>query len=140
MVRKTQVKNYILDACALIAFLRKEFGSEHLLKLFQNPHHRFFLHSVNLGEVYYDTLRLKGANIARELFLDIAKLPVEIIWNMDRPFIELAGKYKTAFRISYADSYVLALAEREKGIVLTTDHSEFDIVEESGKLTFFWLR
>lgn len=135
-----KIKTYILDACALIAFLRQEKGDEKLVKLFKDKQNRFYLHSINLGEVYYDTLRLAGKKQAQELFADVAKLPVEIVWIMDSSFLELVGKYKTSFPMSYADSFVLALAERENGIVVSTDHGEFDAVEKSGKIAFYWLR
>ncbi|TGO03416.1 hypothetical protein PN36_06595 [Candidatus Thiomargarita nelsonii] len=59
---------------------------------------------------------------------------------MDAPFIELIGKYKTSYRISYADCFVLALAERENAIVISTVHHEFDVIDETGKLFFYWLR
>jgi len=39
-------------------------------------------------------------------------------------FIEILGKYKTSFKISYADSFVLALAEQENATVISTDHHE----------------
>jgi len=52
----------------------------------------------------------------------------------------MEGKYKTSYRISYADAFVLALAEQEKAIVISTDHHEFDPVEKTGEIRFFWLR
>jgi predicted nucleic acid-binding protein len=135
-----EVTTYVIDACALIAYLRKEEGSDKLRVLFKDSNNRFFIHSVNVGEVYYDSLRISGKEKARELFGDIARLPINIIWTLDIPFIELVGKYKTSFSISYADSFVLALAEREGGTVISTDHHEFDAIEKTRVLAFYWLR
>ena len=98
------------------------------------------IHSVNFGEIYYDSLRVLGNEKVFELFEDIAKLPIDIIWTLDIPFIELIGKYKTSYRVSYADCFVLALAERENASVVTTDHHEFDAIANAGKLSFYWLR
>ena len=44
-----------------------------------------------------------------------------------------------SYKISYADSFVLALAEREEAIIVSTDHHEFNQVENDGILSFFWL-
>ncbi len=98
---------YVIDACGLIAYLRGEEGGDKLRELFRDDNSRFFIHSVNLGEVYYDTLRFSGQEKAQELFEDISELPVTVIWELDVSLIELAGKYKTSYRISYADSFVI---------------------------------
>jgi len=135
-----EVTTYVIGACALIAYLRKEEGGDKLRVLLKDSNNRFFIHSVNLGEVYYDSLRISGKERARELFGDIARLPINIIWTLDIPFIELVGKYKTSFSISYADSFVLALAEREGGTVISTDRHEFDAIENARLLAFYWLR
>lgn len=135
-----KIKTYVLDACALITFLRKEKGHEKLLTLFKENQIKFLMHAVNLGEVYYDTLRFCNKKQAHELFADIAQLPVNVVWILDTELLELAGKYKTGFSMSYADTFVLALAEREEAIVISTDHSEFDAVEKSGAVSFYWLR
>lgn len=135
-----KVTTYVIDACALIAYLREEQGSDKLCKLLKDRKNSFFMHSINIGEVYYDSLRISGEEKARELFDDIAKLPINVIWTLDIPFIHLVGKYKTSYKISYADSFVLALAEREGGIVISTDHHEFDPLEGAGVLRFSWLR
>ena len=130
---------YVIDACAFIAYLRKEEGSDKFSTLLKDQDNRFFMHSINLGEVYYDSLRVLEKKAIDELFDDIAKLPIHIIWTLDIPFIKLVGKYKTSYKISYADSFVLALAEREKATVISTDH-EFDDIEKEGKISFYWLR
>lgn len=135
-----KVTNYIVDACALIAYLREEKGNDKFCKLLKDRKCRFIMHSVNLGEVYYDSLRISGKEKASELFVDVAKLPISIIWTLDIPFLQLVGKYKTSFNISYADSFVLSLAERENGVVISTDHHEFDPIEGAGVLRFSWLR
>lgn len=51
-----EVSTYVIDACALIAYLRKEKGGGKLRELLKDSYNRFFMHSVNVGEVYYDSL------------------------------------------------------------------------------------
>jgi predicted nucleic acid-binding protein len=43
-------------------------------------------------------------------------------------------------RISFADAFALALAERPKIPLITTDHHEFDAVEQKGHFRILWLR
>lgn len=135
-----KVTNYVIDACALIAYLRGEEGGDKLRALLKEPGKKFFLHSVNLGEVYYDSLRFSNKEYADKLLEDVKKLPIHIVWNLDAEFIKLLGKYKTSFKTSYADTFVLSLAEREEATVITTDYHEFSVVESSCNLTFLWLR
>ncbi len=54
------MKTYVLDACALIAYLRDESGGEVLESMLAEENKRFLLHGVTLGEVYYDSLRTVG--------------------------------------------------------------------------------
>lgn len=134
------VKTYVLDACALIAYLRDESGGEVLENLLANPNHRFVLHAITLGEVYYDSLRTIGEVGAEELFSDMARLPVEVMWRLTPELLTQAGQYKTTERISFADSFVLALATLEQATVVSTDHHEFDEIKRKALLPFFWLR
>lgn len=135
------MKQYVLDSCALIAYFRDETGAELLEDLFtQVPESKFWLHAINLGEIFYDTLRTSGKDIATQLFIDIAALPINIVWNIEPDFLQIVGRYKVGYRMSYADAWVLALAERESAAVITTDRHEFGAVEAAGGLSFVWLR
>lgn len=134
------MKTYVLDACALIAYLRDESGGEVLESMLAEENKRFLLHGVTLGEVYYDSLRTVGKASADELFDDVAQLPVQVAWRLTPELLAQAGQYKTTHRISFADSFVLALANLEQATVISTDHHEFDELERKALLPFFWLR
>ena len=97
------------------------------------------MHAINFGEVYYDALRFSVQN-AKKIFNIMDKLPIEILWKIDKNIIEKAGYYKTNFKMSYADSYVLAIGDIQNANIITTDHHEFDAVEEKTNLKFCWLR
>jgi hypothetical protein len=47
---------------------------------------------------------------------------------------------KVEERISFADAFAPALAERLNIPLITTDHHEFDAVEQKGHFRFVWLR
>lgn len=136
----TALTSYVLDACALIAYLRNENGGEKLRQLFKQPDTRFFMHALNRGEVYYDSLRVVGADQAQKLLDDILQLPLNIIWTLDVRIIKSVGTYKTSYCVSYADAFVLALATQENALVISTDHHEFDVIEKAGEIRFYWLR
>lgn len=131
---------YILDACALIAYLRAEKGGEKVKLLLKNPQNEILMHAINLGEVYYDSIRGSGSEGADEILADIKKLPLKIVWNLDYNLIKRAGQFKTSHRISYADAFVLALADQVSGTIISTDHHEFDPIHQKGILNFFWIR
>jgi PIN domain nuclease of toxin-antitoxin system len=82
------ITTYVLDACALIAYLRKEPGGSTLRGMLKDSKKRFLMHAVNVGEVYYDSLRVSGTEKAQELFDDLACLPITIVWMLDISFLK----------------------------------------------------
>ncbi len=61
--------NYILDACALLAFLNDEEGAEKIEDLLNKSavsDISVSMSIINLFEVYYGELRDKGAEIAQK--------------------------------------------------------------------------
>ena len=54
--------------------------------------------------------------------------------------IQRVGVIKVAERVSFADAFALALAERLRVPLITTDHHEFDAIERKGHFRFLWLR
>jgi PIN domain nuclease of toxin-antitoxin system len=62
-----KINKYVIDACALIAFFQNETGGDKLSKLFKALDNEFFMHSINLTEVYYDAVYISGEEKAQEL-------------------------------------------------------------------------
>ncbi|MFC1716559.1 PIN domain-containing protein [Candidatus Poribacteria bacterium] len=126
----------VLDACAMIAFLRGEEGADAVTSLLLNED--CMAHAVNLCEVYYDCL-LRGDNesTARELIADLRSLDLTFREDMDEQFWQMVALYKARTRkaslhMPLADCFVLSLAEREKATIVTSDHHEFDLILEKG--------
>ena len=130
---------YIADACAVIALLRDENGGDKMRDLLLDPGNEMRMHAVNLGEVYYLAVRRKDAN-AGKIFEDIARLGVQIRRDLDDDFIRIVGKWKAGHGLAYADAFVLGLAERDIGTVVSTDHAELDAIAAQGAIRFYWLR
>ena len=134
---------YILDACALIALLRDEPGADVVEGVFKQALEKtatIVMNKLNLLEVYYDTCRLYDKRTADMVFEDIQQLPVVIQSELTDEVLKEAGRLKASYKISIADSVVLAEALVSGGALLTSDHHEFEAVEKSEKIKFHWIR
>ncbi len=134
---------YVVDACALIAYLFDEEGSslfQNLLQKAQNHKIDMFMHVANLGEVYYDIVKRNDIAIAQETYEDIKKLPIQFEDRISDQMVYKIGEVKTTFRISYADAFAAAQAVLSEAELITTDHKEFEPLEKSGIIKIKWLR
>lgn len=131
---------HCLDACAVIAYLRQEAGAEVLKEIIERPNTFLAMHVCNLGEVYYDFFRDDGLAAAQTAWANALALPLALRRDADDTFIQRVGVIKVAERVSFADAFALALAERVHVPLITTDHHEFDAIEQKGLLRFLWLR
>jgi len=78
--------HYVLDACALLAFLRGEEGADKIEALLLDNNNRCMAHAANLCEVYFNLVREYGETTARaaiQNFKNIGVLPVD---DMSEPF------------------------------------------------------
>ena len=107
--------NYVLDAGALIV--------DSLLRDSANV---CYAHAVNLCEVYYDFLRHAEERIAQEAMYDLYAAGVIERQDMGRHFWHAVGQHKARGGISLADCFCIALAQHLQGVVVTSDHREFD--------------
>jgi predicted nucleic acid-binding protein len=134
------VTTHGLDAGAVIAYVRQEPGAEVLKELIEQPTTFLAMHVCNLGEVYYDFFREDGLTAAQTAWTNTLALPLALRRDADDVFIQRVGVIKVEERISFADAFALALAERLNVSLITTDHHEFDAVERKGHFRFLWLR
>lgn len=136
-------KIYVLDSCALIAFFRKEKGSEIVMRKFQSATQKecaINMHKASLSEVYYDTLRFFGKEAAEKIFRILITLPVSLTNILNNTFIKRSGYFKVNHQVSFADCFVLALASIKKATIISSDHHEFDEIEKTKILSFLWIR
>lgn len=135
--------SYVLDACSLIALIRREAGSDRVAMLLHQAEKgtvHLFVHRVTLAEVYYDVLRSSGKEKADAALAALEALQIAVSYDLDITFIQTLSKYKVAHKISFADAFVLALAETQNATVVTSDRHEFGPIEENGILSFLWIR
>ena len=134
---------FLFDACALIAFFNDEEGAEkvdQLLKDGTRNQNSFFLHEINLLEIYYGLYRDEGEALAEETYLKILTLPIKIISGLRKHVFKEAGRLKSIYKISLADSIALSEAKVRKISLITCDHHEFDLLDQNKELDFLWIR
>ena len=137
------MKHYVLDACALIALLQDELGADkvsEVLNAANKGEATIIMHKANLLEVYYDAYRYRSKEQADLMLSEVSKRPITINAEItDEIFVE-AGRLKSLYRMSFADSFALAQASVSGGALLTSDHHEFEAVEQQEKIKFAWIR
>jgi len=131
---------HVLDASALIVFLREETGYERFVELLKQDESYFAMHIVNIGELYYVFWRSDGENKAEETWSKTTEMPIRIVNSLNESFVKRVGRWKVTQRISYADAFALATAEEHGVSLVTTNHREFDPIERAGLLKFYWLK
>ena len=135
--------NYLLDACALLAYINDEDGAdiiEDLLTRSTNGNVSLSMSIINVMEIYYGVYRDISIDEAEDILNEIISLPINIIDNMSVPVLREAGRIKASYRISLADSIALGLSSVNGFIIVTADHHEMDIIEKNEHIQFMWIR
>lgn len=134
---------YVLDACALIAVLSEEAGADKVVDVYEkviSGKAELVMNVINLLEVYYDDYRCHGKEAADKMLANVKALSIKIITETDDALFSEAGRLKANYRISLADAFALAQTKITGGILLTSDHHEFDIIEKKEPIRFLWIR
>ncbi len=132
---------YVLDSYALIGYLEDEpFADriEHLFRSAETGACRLYLHTIQLGEVYYITMREQGETGADLAYARIKSLPLTVINTVTETLLLTAARLKAQFPISYADAFAAATAKLSKAILLTGD-PEFKVLQKSRIISIEWL-
>jgi predicted nucleic acid-binding protein len=136
---------YVIDVCALIAAITDEEGSDVLADKFaaaiaDGEATTILMHKLNLLEVYYDIYRRSGEDAAKSLLEEMKGNPVTIVSEIGDELFSEAGRLKATYSVSLADTFALALAKTSGAQLITSDHHEFDVLEEYGEARFLWIR
>ena len=132
---------YVLDACALIAFLRREPGAEQVDALLADLQCQCMVHAINLCEVYYDVIRADNTEVAEQVVVDLLAAGIQVREDMDPLFWQQAGQFKVnPGRLALADCFALALAVRTGATLVTSDRQEFEPLELTGLCPLRFIR
>jgi len=138
------VQEYILDACALLAFFDDEEGADivnDLLDRAKINEISLIMNVVNLIEVYYDRIRTVGIKQADTIIQNIYDtFPISFIETLSPDIVREASQLKAEGKMSFADTILVATAVCTNTTIVTCDHVELESVEKQGVVPFLWIR
>ena len=132
------MKRILFDSYAILKWIQMEPGFDRVKKLIESCRDASvagYINQINLGEVYYITIREVGLDRAKVFLENFLRLPIQIILP-DSELIWKASEIKAIYPISYADCFAVATALTYGAVILTGD-PEFKKAEKLVKLE--WL-
>ena len=122
----------VLDASAMIAYLRNEPGGDLVAQHLRSDYF-IWAHALNLCEVYYDFYRADGQAVAVNAIDDLLALDLVERNDMDADFWRAMGDLKAVHkRISLADCAAVAFTKMLRAVLLTTDRHELEPLSKLG--------
>ena len=125
------MKSILFDSYAILAYAQDEAGAdqvEHLLRSASGDESNAYMSEINLGEVYYLTIRRIGLQAAEIHLEQIRQLPIQVVTPTTNLILR-ASEVKAEYAISYADCFAVATALEYSAAIVTGD-PEFKKVEE----------
>lgn len=123
----------MLDASALLAYLRGESGADMVRGLLADTSQDCLVHAVNLCEVYYQIIRRSDESHAMSVLEDLKRLRLVVRDDFDEAFWLAVGKHKAPMKsVPLADLCAAELANRINAEVVTADHDDFGPIKEQG--------
>jgi ribonuclease VapC len=117
------VKQFVVDAFALLAMFQAEPGGPRVRDLIQEARKSevaLAMATVNLGEVFYRTVRENGLERAKAVVAMARQFPIDFL-PVDENLALVAAEIKGTYRVSYADCIAAALAQRLGATLVTGD-------------------
>ena len=131
---------YVLDASAMLAYLRGEPGADIVENAILDTTGQCITHSINLCEVYYIVHRNTDEPTADAAVADFETLGVVERPDFDEAFWKEVGKLKAAGGVSLPDCFGITLTNRVGGAFLTADHGELDKIAAAGTCNITFIR
>jgi len=132
------MKRILFDSHALLKFSQDEEGAdkvEQFLLYSLNRKLKAYLSEINLGEVYYISIRRLGLESAKLYLEQLLDLPIDIV-SPSSEIIRKAAEIKAQYAISYADCFAVATALKYSASIMTGD-PEFKKIDHI--VTIEWL-
>jgi ribonuclease VapC len=124
-------KAIVFDSWAVIAYLEGEPAAERVADHIADAHDDgipLFISVVNAGEVWYIIAREASVSAADDSIKELRHLGIEFV-DADWTIAHEAGRFKSKYKMSYADCFAAALVKQKKALLLTGD-PEFKQVEK----------
>ena len=132
------MKRILFDSHALLKFSQDEEGAdkvEQFLLSSLNRNLKAYLSEINLGEIYYISIRRLGLESAKLYLEQLLDLPIDIV-SPSSEIIRGAAEIKAQYTISYADCFAVATALKYSASIITGD-PEFKKVDHIVTIEWF---
>ena len=116
-------ESFLVDTSALMALIDEEPGAERVRELVaQAISGDIALHGcfVSLTEVQYCKTYDAGPTLAGQIIADLKKLPISWL-HSDDALCVVAAEWKAKHKVSFADAFVLASAQRLGAVLVHKD-------------------
>jgi predicted nucleic acid-binding protein len=125
---------YVLDTSALLCLKEDEPGASEVDALLRRHGEKraVFISFISVMELAYVLEQEQGEAAARQGVLQLKQLPLQVV-DSDEPLGLAAARIKARHRLSVADAWIAATAER-LGAVLVHKDPEFDPLAETLRL------
>jgi predicted nucleic acid-binding protein len=120
-----------------------EKGAENIRDLFQKTVDRqafLIMNKYNFLEVYYKIYKVYGKIEADKLLKIMDQMPITIKDTLTDEIFKEAGRLKSKYKLSLADSIAISESIINKGSLVTADHNEIGPIETAEKINVTWFR
>src|SRR5215470_12305696 len=117
------MKNYVLDANALVGYFQNRVGATKIEQLLLNASRQkqpLLMSVLNWGEVFYLIWQREGEERARQIGTTLARMSIQLV-PIDLPQALKAGELKARHGIPYVDCFAAALAMQFEATLVTSD-------------------
>jgi predicted nucleic acid-binding protein len=127
----TAAPKFVLDTSALISFKENEPGADDVDRILREagPKHLVYVSFMTLMEFFYIVQQEQGESTARRSYLELKQLPLHVV-ESDEELGLAAARIKASHRLSVADAWVAATAER-LGAILVHKDPEFEPLQRT---------
>lgn len=113
---------YVLDASAVIAFLREEPGALRVRDILLGMANEVYIHAANAIEVHYKLTSFGGESVAGEAMRDLAALGVRTFESLPLSLCSRVSFFKNRYQfLSLGDSICIAFGEYLHATVIASD-------------------
>jgi predicted nucleic acid-binding protein len=125
-----EVRSYVLDTSAVLAFWNDEEGADEVEEILRGAPDRteVYFSFMTLMEGKYRLWRLGGKELAQEFHRMVDNLPISKV-DLTDSMLDLAAEVKATERVSVADSWIIATA-LQMGATLVHKDPEFEQVND----------
>ena len=135
------MRTLVLDSWAIMAWLKgQQPATQHvrsLLDAVDRREHRLIMNVVNLGEVFYLSVKAKNLAYGQRVLTNIRSRLT--IMSADDDLVMRAAEFKARYPISYADGFAAATAISRKAPLVTGDPELKTLSEQEPALQLEWV-